>query len=271
MERKEPSVRMDPSLYSFFRIGAAAAVIAVVFFRRNTAIELMSFNGFGLFSMPEEYPTTVQSWFEIMAASPYLGLVLANIMDAINYVLIGIYLSAVAVSLWPQNQSVSLLAMASAITGVNLHLASFRGFSLLSLSRQFAASAEGADRARLLAAGEALLAVNNPSRPSPGAGVALSLFFISLAGLLLAWQMRRSPPYRRSTAIVGLLANGIVMAHFPALLTNSALAAGLPIILSAPLRVLWYVMGARSLWELTSYSETTALSEVANPQESVHP
>ena len=88
MERKEPSVRMDPSLYSFFRIGAAAAVIAVVFFRRNTAIELMSFNGFGLFSMPEEYPTTVQSWFEIMAASPYLGLVLANIMDAINYVLI---------------------------------------------------------------------------------------------------------------------------------------------------------------------------------------
>ena len=51
------SERADPSWKSLYKIGGAAVLIAVVFFRRNFGAELMGFRGFGpLGYKPGEHP-----------------------------------------------------------------------------------------------------------------------------------------------------------------------------------------------------------------------
>jgi hypothetical protein len=122
---------------------------------------------------------------------------------------------------------------------------------MLSLSEQYAAAATDAQRAMLLAAGEALLAINNLGVIYQGAGIYLSLFLVTLAGLIISIVMLQSTLFGKITAVIGILANGIALSCFIALVFAPALYA-LPIIISAPFRVTWYVLIARKLFQIGS-------------------
>ena len=57
------------------RAGAVAILIAVVLFRRNYGVELVTFKGFGIWQgVPEVYPRTVLEWFSIFTSHPFVGL-----------------------------------------------------------------------------------------------------------------------------------------------------------------------------------------------------
>lgn len=59
-----------------YKIGAFAALIAVIVFRRYIAAELAAFNGFGIFNMPEMMPGSALDWFTLLQHDGVVGLFL---------------------------------------------------------------------------------------------------------------------------------------------------------------------------------------------------
>ncbi len=232
-----------------YRVGGTAALIAVVFFRRNLGAELVGFKGFGIIDVPATLPSSALDWFALLQADRLLGLVLLNVVDLINDVLVGLILLALCGALWRTNKSAMTMATALGFSGITVYLASNQAFSILALSDRYAAATTDAQRAMFLAAGEALLAVNNPGATHQGTGIYASLALVLLAGLLMSVVMLRSSVFSRVTAYVGILANVLGLGYFVVLVFVPAIYA-LPLILSAPFRVTWYVLIARKLFQL---------------------
>jgi hypothetical protein len=239
----------DPGRKSLYRIGAAAALIAVVLFRRNFGAELVGFRGFGIIEVPATLPRSASDWFVLLQGNKLLGLALLNVVDLVNYALVGLIFLALYGALRRASKSAMTLATTAGLVGIGVYFASNQAFSLLSLSDRYAAATTEAQRSMFLAAGEALLAVNNPGAIYQGTGIFVSLFFVLLAGLIISFVMLRSGMFSRTTAYMGLLANGFGLCYFVALAFVPTLYAW-PTILSAPFRVVWYVLIARKLLQL---------------------
>lgn len=148
---------------SLYRLGALAALIAVVVFRRNFGAELMAFGGFGIFDVPATAPTSAVEWFDLLQSDALLGLILFGLFDLINYLLIGLMFLPVSRALWDANQSAILVAVTLAWIGIAIYFTSNQAFSMLDLSRDYATATTAARRSALVAAGEALL--SGPALP----------------------------------------------------------------------------------------------------------
>lgn len=234
---------------TLYIIGGVAALTAVIFFRRNFGAEMMVSNGFGLFDVPPQAPKTALGWFTLFQDSWFVGLALFNLFDLINYVLVGLIFLALYGALKQANKSLMVLAIALTIVGITVFLATNQAFSMLSLSQRYAAATTDAQRAMFLAAGEALLAIDNPGALYEGFGYLLGLFFVLLAGLLISIVMLRRPIFAKAAAYTGILANSFGLAYFAALLFAPSII-WLPPTLSAPFRMIWYVLIAIKLFQL---------------------
>lgn len=231
------------------RIGGAAALIAVVFFRRNFGAELIGFRGFGIIDVPETLPNSAVEWFALIQNNRLLGLALLNLIDLVNYALVGLVFLALYGVLNKERKVAMAIAMTSSLVGIAVYFASNQAFSMLSLSGQYAAATTESTRSALLAAGEALLAINNPAAMIQGTGIYTSLLFVTLAGLIISIVMLKSDIFGKTTALVGILANGLGLGYFVVLVFAPSIYA-LPTIVSAPFRVTWYLLVARQLFRL---------------------
>jgi hypothetical protein len=218
-----------------------AAIIAVVVFRRHFGAEITLLMDMGLISM--EPPANAFDWFTLLQTNPFLGLLLLDLFDIVNYLLVALIFLALYGALRRSNKVAMTVATASALVGVAVYLASNQAFALLALSDQYAAASTGAMRTQSLAAGEALLATHNP------AGVNLGLFLVALAGLIASLVMLRSRVFGKITAICGLVANSLVLTFYVALPLAPEIAPLFPAA-SAPFRLLWYILIARRLFQL---------------------
>jgi hypothetical protein len=135
------------------------------------------------------------------------------------------------------------------LIGIAVYFASNQAFAMLSLSEQYAVATTDAQREMFLAAGEALLAINNPGVLHEGTGIYASLFLVLLAGLTISVVMLRSNVFSKTTAVTGVLANGFMLAYFVVLPLAPEIIV-LPFVISAPFRVTWYFLIARKLFWL---------------------
>lgn len=229
--------------------GAAAALVAVVFFRRNCGAELTAFNGFGIWDAPSPPPTAAGQWFALFQSDPFVSLVLFGLIDLVNYALVGLIFLALYGALRDVNRSALLIATAFGLVGIAVYFASNQAFSMLNLSRQFAGATTEAQTARVLAAGEALLANQNPGALYQGTGMYGSLLFVLLAGLIISIVMLRSQAFSKWAAYAGILANGLALGQFVALVLAPAIL-WLPPTISAPFRLAWYILIAIGLARL---------------------
>ena len=241
--------KSETSWKALYRVGGIAILIAVIFFRRNLGTELTTFKGFGIFTVPETAPTSALDWFTLLQNDKFIGLALFDVADLINYALVGLFFLALYGALRQTNKGAMVAATAFGLIGVGVYLASNQAFSMLVLSEHYAAATTDAQRSTFLAAGEALLAIHNPSTIYHGTGIYASLFLVPLAGLIISIVMLRSDVFSKATAIVGILANGIVLGYFIALVFAPALI-WIPPTVSAPFRVIWYIMIAIKLFKL---------------------
>jgi hypothetical protein len=239
----------DPAWKSLCRVGGAAALIVVLFFKRNLGAELVGFRGFGIFNVPATPPSSAIDWFTLLQNNRLVGLALLNVFDLVNYALVGLILLALYRVLRKSHPSAMVIATTCGLVGIGVYLASNQAFSMLSLSNQYAAATTEAHRAMLLAAGEALLAINNPGAIYQGTGIYLSLLLVTLAGLIISLVMLRSSIFGKVTAYVGILANTFQLGYFIALVFALAIYVFFPV-LAAPFRVVWYVLIARKLFQL---------------------
>ena len=143
-----------------------------------------------------------------------------------------------------------MIALMFGFTGIAVYFASNQAFSLLSLSIQHAAAA-ASQKAVIVTAGEALLAIHNPGTIYQGTGIYLSHFLVSLAGLIIAIVMLQSTIFSKPTAYAGIIANGFVMGHFILLIFAPELTF-LPYLIASPALMVYYVLVSRKFYELNS-------------------
>lgn len=239
---------------SLYRLGGAAALLAGILFRRNIAAEI------GLFA-PSPAPDTVEGWFALLQSNRLLGLIYLNVFDLLNYILVALMFVALCVALRGANKSYAAVAAVLALLGVGVYLASNTAFSMLSLSAQYADATSEAQRAALLAAGQALLAANRFSDAGsyPGTGGYISLLLVALAGLTASLVMLRSGVFNRVTAGVGILANGFDLAYCIGFLfvplVNSELLAVLFIPAAGLFFMVWHILVGWRLYRLGSLAQ----------------
>jgi len=234
--------------------GAIAALLAVFVFRRNLSAELLGLKqlgiqGFGLAAVPGAMPVRAADWLALFVRSPLVGLVLLNVFDLVEYALVGLLFLALGAALWQTRRSAGIVAAMLGWAGIISYFASNQAFAMLSLSQQYADATSRAQRSSLQAAGEALLAINNPGALAQGTGIYICMALVPLAGLILSIVMLQSRVFNRATAVTGILANALILGYFPVLAGAPALLV-LPFILSAPLRVTWYFLAAVRLFKL---------------------
>ena len=234
---------------SLYRIGGVAALISGIFFRRNIAAEI------GLFS---EYkpPVTVSNWFVLLQSNRLLGLSYLNIFDIVNYALVGLMFLALYAALRRTNKSYMAIATILSFLGIAVYFASNTALSMLSLSEQYAAATTDTQRTILLAAGEAMLAINRFSSPGahPDTGGYVSLFLIAIAGMITSVVMLRSDVFNRATAYVGILASAFDLAYCIAFAfmptVDSELLAVIFIPAAGLFLMIWHIMVGWRLYQL---------------------
>ena len=244
----------DSAWKALYRLGGIAGMLAVFVFRRNLSAELMALRGLGLFSVPE-MPASVAGWFALLQSNPLVGLTLLNVFDLVEYALLGLILLAVCAALWQTDRSAMLVATVCGLVGIIAYFASNQAFAMLVLSERYAAGASDIPRASILAAGEALLAINNPGAPYQGTGIYVCMFLVPMAGLSMSLVMLRSTVFNKATAVTGILANGLILCYFPVLAFALGMLA-IPFVLSAPLRVTWYFLLALRFFKLGKDGKT---------------
>lgn len=239
----------DSDWKSLYRVGGVAALIAGVLFRRNIAAEI------GLFSQHKS-PVTVSDWFALLQSNRLLGLSYLNIFDIVNYALVGLIILALYAVLRQVNKSYMAIATILGFVGITVYFASNTAFSMLSLSEQYAAATTNTQRTMLLAAGEAMLAINRFSSPGahPGTGGYVSLFLIAVAGMIASVVMLRSVVFNRTTAYVGILASVFDLAYCIAFAfvptVNSELLAVIFIPAAGLFLMIWHIMIGWRLYQL---------------------
>ena len=243
IERPSSATQKESAWKFLYMTGGVAALLAVLFFRRFLAVELMTFNGFGIFDVPSTEPATVLEWFTLLEGNKVVGLILLGIVDLINYALVGLLFLAVYGALRKVNKTAMGMAILLSMVSISVYFASNQALGFLHLSQQYQAATSDAQRSIYLGAGEAIAA------NIQGTGWYVSLFFIYLAGLIIALVMLNSNVFNKVTAWTGVLANGFGLLLFPALIFTPDIA-WLPPSLSAPFRVTWYVLIAIRLFKL---------------------
>lgn len=220
--------------------GAVSALLAALLFRRNIGAEVSLFTGV------DAIPTTVADWYALLQANPFVGLSLLAVFDLVNYILVGVIFLALGAALWQANRSVAALALASGLVGVTLNLASNISLTLFSFSQRYAAVTSTAQRADLLAAGQAVLAGSDPLTAVPGTSALVGLLLVALAGLLFSVLLL---PFYRGTAVLGLLASGCDLAYCLVFPLTAVAPVYLLLAAAGLFWMLWHLLVARVLWK----------------------
>jgi hypothetical protein len=199
-----------------------AALIAALIFRRNLAAEYVLLREFGIIgSGPTAVPTDASEWLALLARNRWIGLMLFNVFDLVNYALLGVMFlalrAALCAALRTANGRMMAIAVVLGLAGIVIAFASSQAFAMRSLSQRYAAAGTETERAMILAQAEKLLSVDNPGALYPGAGPTVALFLVTLAALLISVVMLRSPIFSGPTAYLGLGAEGPQMGYFVAL------------------------------------------------------
>ncbi len=243
----------DSSWKILYRVGGVAAFVAGVVFRRNLGREISLFS-------EQKPPVAVVDWFEMLQKNVLLGLSYLNVADIINYALLSLMFLALYAALRRTNKSSMIIATVLGIMGTTVYFASNTAFSMLSLSDQYAAATTDAQRSMLLAAGQAVLAINDPSAVYQGTGIYISFLLLAVAGLIVSVVMLRSGIFGRVTALVGIVASAcdlvycFTFACMPLLPVYLLSTAGL-------LLMVWHILVGLRLLQLGRLERKTLLRQ----------
>ena len=185
-------------------------------------------------------PSTVIDYFTLFQKNQFLGLLdLDFLLIVINILLILIYL-ALYVALNRFNKSYTTVALVIGLVGTTLFFASREAtFGMLTLSSQYTAATTDAQRATLLAAGQALLAIYN------GTAFDLSYVLGGLVILIFSVVMLQSNIFNKAIAYVGIVM-GILMLVPP---TVGTIGLFLSLISLVP-TLIWLIPIARKFFQL---------------------
>jgi hypothetical protein len=217
----------DSHWKGLYRVRGTAALIIVVLY----LIQIIIF-----IAWPP--PSTVTGWFTLFQNNWLLGLFDLDLLSLVDYALMSLMFLSLYFALRRANGSFMAIALTLGLVGIAVYFASNTAFSMLSLSEQYAAATTDAERAVLLAAGQAMLAIYQ------GTAFNVSYVLVSIAPLIISVVMLRSNIFSKATGYVGLLANVLGLAYFlPAVGVFLSLVSVLGL-------MIWYILISRKLFQL---------------------
>jgi hypothetical protein len=190
-------------------------------------------------------PIGAEEYFAIQQVSK-LEVVLRG--DFVTLILIGMYLGtfpALYVALRRVNPIYTALAALFTFIAVTLAFASESTFSLLHLGDQYGAATTEAERAQLLAAGEAIIAADLWH----SSGMYVAGMLLQGAGVMISVVMLRSEDFSKVTAYAGLLGNALdLFQHIVHPFAPSVMDVVSPVM--GIFYMVWFPMLARDLFRL---------------------
>ena len=229
---------VDSNWKDLYKTGGVAAIIAAVLIPTEIII---------LTIWP--LPTTVIGYLALFQSNNLIGLIDAYLLEVVAYVLMVPMFLAIYLALRRVNEGYVVLATILAIIGITVFLATNNPFSMLSLSRQYAAATTEAQKTMIVAAWQVIL-VNTNQRAVGGFN--MGFFLISVGGLLVSAVMLRSNIFSKATAYVGILAFAISLSDYVRIIVApSALTLILIIALaSAIFLIIWLILVGRRLFQI---------------------
>jgi hypothetical protein len=185
---------------SIYKLGGLAALGTVLVGIAESVIQ-----GFPVSNMPLE---TVTDWFALLQSNPFIGLRNLGLLNIfLNILSVPIYLALYAAHRKLHLQPYAALATIVSFLGVGVFFATNRAFPMLTLSQQYAAATNDAQRAALEAAGEAMLSVG----ASHSSGTFFAFFFAELAAIIISIVMLRGEVFGKVASYAGMLGFGILL------------------------------------------------------------
>jgi len=183
----------DSRWSGLYRAGAWAALIIVALIPVQMVV-------FTVWPPPE----AVADWFARFQSSWLLGLVSADLLFMVSNVLLALVYLGLYPALRRDGESAMVIALVLGFIGIAAYLASNTAFEMLSLSNRYGAAATDAERAMLLAAGQAMLQTTT--------GTSFDAYYIlnAIVLLIVAPVMLRGHVFSRTTAYTAL-ASGVLM------------------------------------------------------------
>ncbi len=227
------------------RVGALAALIAALGFRRNMGAEMTMFFG--------ATPTAASGWFTLLQDNPLLGIISLNFFDIINYALVSIMFVALFFALRKTRQG--LAASLLCLGGFIVYVVSDTSFEMVSLSNKYATASTAAQKSALLAAGQAILAKGVPGAGYEGIGGVVSMLLIAVAGLIISIAILQSKIFNRITGYLGIIASVFDLVYLMSLgslpvtsvLWSSILVGGAGLLLTV-----WHILIGIRLYRLSN-------------------
>ncbi len=183
-------------------------------------------------------PSTAIDYFKLFQDNALLGFLALDLLYVIDNVLLIPILLALYVALRRTNEPFMLIGAALGFVGIAALFASNPAANMHFLSGQYAAAATDAQRALLLAAGEAMLAVFS------GTAYHISLILGSIALVIIPIVMLQSKIFSKATAYMGILANVLALGFYVPKI-------GIYILLfSVIFLFVWYILITRRLFQL---------------------
>ena len=243
MNRKD----QDSQWKNLYKIGGIAAFLAGILFRKNWSAEFILLRTFGIVNCgPDTIPISAVDWFSLFQDNWFLGILLFNFFDVVNYALVGLLFLALYGKLSQFNNGLMLMAELLGFTGIILLFSSNQSLAMLNLSAQYATASTEAERASIIAAGKALLAIHNPGRLYQGTQIYLSYVFVPMAGLMMSILMLHDDSFGKKTSWSGIIGNTSLLT-FPVVLILIPKWAVLPIPLAAPFLMAWHILSGMTL------------------------
>lgn len=227
----ETSIGNDDSRWTaLFTIAGVSALLAVTLIPLQIIV-------YAIWGIPE---TAIES-FTHFQTNKLIGLLVLELLYLVSNILsVPIYL-AFYVALRRENESVMAIATVLGLIAIAVVFAARPTFDMLYLSEQYAAATTEAQRAILLAAGEAKLALVY--------GTAQQAHYIlgSVALLLVSIVVLHSEVFSRTTAYVGIIANVLVFGLYV-----PTIGVYLSIFSVFPFLTLWLILIGRRFLQLGS-------------------
>jgi hypothetical protein len=229
----------------FYRIGAITAFLTVLVMVSEIVITFLPGGGR---VAPED--VTILTWFNLFQDNWFLGLRNLGLINMIAAALLLPTALALFGALRAAHEPWAALALIVSVVGAAVYFAGNTGFPMFALSKQYAAATTDAQRAAIVAAGQAMLALGESHTP----GTFVAFLLLQSGALINSSLMLRSEHFTRATAITGLLGGALLLTFeivsdfIPALFAMSlfiAIAGGL-------LSLVWWILVGRDLLRLSA-------------------
>lgn len=185
-------ITSDPRWKGLYKI-AGVALLMTLFFSLSQMLMFLSW---------ETFPISTHDWFVLFQSNRLLGLYYLNTLDIASIALLLPMFLALFVALRQVNETWMTIATPTALIGIAVFITPRSALlSMIPLSDQYAAATTDAQRAQLLAAGEAVGALGQAMPTTVG------FLLISVAVLIISFVMLRSNLFSKVNAYAGIIAS----------------------------------------------------------------